>query len=217
MNQHFPLHNPQYHPFYNTNFSYPLPVPVAPAYNNVNPHHNFLSPTPPPSQRYLFPLPLPTLKELSTPSSPMYIPILTGRSDWCPWSEALMMAVMGMNLFGHIGEDHDSQWGFDPGLMPTYPLNIHQNSSPKGLQAWNIWWIQDGQVLHLLVSWLLPTAHSQLPGAGNAQPQRCTAWSVYWELVHLFGGTDFHLAAVMCNELIALHCAPSHILDYISH
>jgi len=194
-NQHCPIydtnppstsHNHQYCLFYNTNFSYNPPVTSTHAYNNANPHHNFLSPTPLPSQQYLLPLPLPTLKELSMPSSPMYIPILTGRSDWCPWSDALTTAVIGMNLFGHIAEDHDSQWGFDPGLIPTYlpvihqgfdpgsiptylPV-IHQNSSPKEFQAWNIWWIHDGQVLHLLVSWLSPNARSQLPGAGTSQP-----------------------------------------------
>jgi len=53
--------------------------------------HNLLSPTPLPYQWY----PLPTLKELSTLSTPMYIPILTGRSDW---SEALI----GLVRVGHL-------------------------------------------------------------------------------------------------------------------
>jgi len=83
--------------------------------------HYFLSPTLFSPQQYLLPTSLPTSTEPSTPSSPMYIPILMGRSDWCPWSEALTMAVIGMNLFGHIAEHHDSQWGFDPGSVPTYP------------------------------------------------------------------------------------------------
>lgn len=121
-----------------------------------------------------------------------------------------------MNLFGHIAEDHDSQWGFDLGSMPTYPPVIHQNYSPEELQAWNIWWIWDGQVLHLLVSQLSPNACSQLPGAGTSQPRRRTARSVYRELVRLFGGTDFNSAAVMHDELIALHCAPARISDYVS-
>jgi hypothetical protein len=211
-NQPFSSHNQQYRPVYDTNFPYPL----APTYNNVNAQHNFMSPTPLPSQRYLLPLPLPTLKEPSTPSSPTYIPILTGRSDWCPWSEALTTAVIGMNLFGHIAEDHDSQWGFDPGSMPTYPPIIHQNSSPEEIQAWNVWWICNGQVLHLLVSRLSPNARSQLPGAGTSQPRRRTARSVYSELVRLFGGTDFNSAAVMRDELVALHCAPTRISDYVS-
>jgi hypothetical protein len=175
-NQPFSSHNQQYRPVYDTNFPYPL----APTYNNVNAQHNFMSPTPLPSQRYLLPLPLPTLKEPSTPSSPTYIPILTGRSDWCPWSEALTTAVIGMNLFGHIAEDHDSQWGFDPGSMPTYPPIIHQNSSPEEIQAWNVWWIRDGQVLHLLVSRLSPNARSQLPGAGTSQPLRSSIHAGMW-------------------------------------
>ena len=173
-NQPFASHNTQSWPLYDTNFS------SAPIHhlknNNVNIWHNFLSPTPSLPQ-YLLSHPLPTLKEPSTPSSPTYIPILTGRLDWCPWSEALTMAVMGMNLFRHIAEDseQDSEWDFDPGLVPTYPpICIHQNSLPEEIQAWNIWWAHDGQVLHLLVSQLSPIVCSQLPGAGSSQPQQCT-------------------------------------------
>jgi len=81
-----------------------------------------------------------------------------------------MMAVFGMNLFRHIAEHHDSQWGFDPGSIPTFPPVVHQTSSPEEIQAWNIWWIRDGQVLHLLVSRLSPAVRSQLPGMGSSQP-----------------------------------------------
>jgi len=35
--------------------------------------------------------------------------------------------------------------------------------------------------------------------------------------VRLFSGTDFNSAAVMCDELVALHCVPSRISDYFSH
>jgi len=31
------------------------------------------------------------------------------------------MAVMGMNLFGHIAESYNEQWGFDPGSIPILP------------------------------------------------------------------------------------------------
>jgi len=127
-----------------------------------------------------------------------------------------MTTVIGMNLFGHIAEGSDSQRVYDPGLIPTYPPVIHQNSSPEELQAWTIWCLHDGQVLHLLVSRLLPNAHTQLPGTGTSQPQCRTVQSVYWELVHLFGGTDFNSAAVMHDELITLHCAPQRISDYVS-
>jgi len=220
-NHSFTSHSNQHSPFYDTNYSsYPLSPASTPAYhsdyNNINVLHNFLSPTLFSPQRYLLPTSLPTLTEPSTPSSPTYIPILTGRLDWCPWSEALTMAVIGMNLFGHIAEHHDSQWGFDPGSVPTYPPVIHQNSSLEEIQTWNIWWIRDGQVLHLLVSRLSPTVRSQLPGTSSSQPRRRTARSVYREIVCLFGGTDFNSAAVIRDELIALHCAPSCISDYVS-
>jgi len=90
--------------------------------------------------------------------------------------------------------------GFDPGSIPTYPPVIHQNSSPKEFQAWNVWWICDGQVLHLLISWLSPNTCSQLPGTGTSQ------------------GTDFNSAAVMCDELVTLHCVPlasaGHLFDH---
>jgi len=79
-NQPFISHNNQYRPIYDTNF---LPDPLQ--------NHPYPSPLSP--QQYLLPTSFPILKEPSTPSSPMYIPILTGRSDWCPWSEALMTAV----------------------------------------------------------------------------------------------------------------------------
>jgi len=68
-------------------------------------HNNLLSPSPLFSLRY--PIPLPTMKEPPTPSSPTYIPILTGRSNWCLWSEAVTMAIMGLNLYGHIAEHYD--------------------------------------------------------------------------------------------------------------
>ena len=163
--------------------------------NNVNTtqhlHHNLLSPTPLSFLPYPSIPNLPTIKEPATPSSPTCIPILTGRSDWCPWSKVLLMAVFGMNLFGHLAEDYDPQWGYDPGSIPTYPPVIMPNSSPEELQAWNLWWIQDGQVLHLLISRLSASAHTQLPGAGSAQPQQHSARSVYKEVVWLFAGTDF--------------------------
>ena len=189
-NQPFSSHNNnQYRPIYDTQpfSSTYVNLPTGPPLyhsnqNNVNPtqrlQHNLLSPTPLPFHPYPFLPTLPTIKEPSTPSSPTYIPILTGRSDWCPWSEALMTAVFGMNLFGHLAEDYDPQWGYDPGSIPTYPPVITRNSSPEGLQAWNLWWIRDGQVLHLLVSRLSASARAQLPGAGSARPQRRTARSV---------------------------------------
>ena len=31
---------------------------------------------------------------------------------------------MGMNLYSHIAEHYDSQWGYDPGSIPTYPPSI---------------------------------------------------------------------------------------------
>jgi len=121
-----------------------------------------------------------------------------------------------MNLFGHITEHYDSQWGFDPGSVPAHPPVVNQNSLPDELHTWNLWWTRDAQVLHLLVSCLSPSVRTQLPGTGSSQPQRCTAHSVYQELVRLFSGMDFNSAAVIRDELIALHCAPSHISDYIS-
>lgn len=127
-----------------------------------------------------------------------------------------MTAVFGMNLFGHLTEDYDPQWGYDPGSIPTYPPVITCNSSPEELQAWNLWWIRDGQVLHLLVSQLSVSARAQLPGAGSAHPQQRSARSVYKELVRLFSGTDFQTLAATHDELIALHCAPSRVPDYIS-
>jgi len=169
--QHCPLYdtNVPHFPVSSMYLILPTGPPVYHSHNNINnAPDNLLSPTPFPHQQY--PFSLPTLKEPSTPSTPMYIPILTGRSDWCSWSEALMTAVMGMNLFSHIAESYDPQWGYDPGSVPTYPPTINHNSSPDDLQAWTLWWTRDGQVLHLLVSRLSPTVHAQLPGAGSSQP-----------------------------------------------
>ena len=227
-NQTFYSWNNQYRPVYDTQpFSSTYAnLPTGPPLyhsnqNNINTtqclQHNILSPTPLSFLPYPSIPNLPTIKEPSTPSSPTYIPILTGRLDWCPWSEALMVAVFGMNLFGHLAEDYNPQWGYDPGSIPTYPLAITLNSSPEELQAWTLWWIQDGQVLHLLVSLLSASAHAQLPGAGSARHQRQTAWSLYKELVRLFAGTDYQTLGVIHDELVALRCAPSCILDYVAH
>jgi hypothetical protein len=92
-NQAFSSHNNQYHPLYDTQAfsSTYVNLPTGPPLyhsnqNNVNTQrvqHNLLSPTPLPSLPYPFLSTLPTIKELPTPSSPTYIPILTGRSDWC--------------------------------------------------------------------------------------------------------------------------------------
>ena len=166
----------QNHPLYDTNiphfpvFSmYPIfstsPLVYHPQ-NNNNAPHNLLSPTPLLHQRYPFPLPI---KELFTPSTPTYIPILTGRSDWCSWSEVLMTAVMALNLFGHIDKSYDPEWGYDPGSIPMYPPTIN-HTSPDDVQAWTLWWTRDGQVLHLLVSHLSPTRCAELPGAGSSHP-----------------------------------------------
>ena len=226
-NQAFYSQNNQYHPVYDMQAfsSTYVNLPTGPPLyhsnqNNINTtqrlQHNLLSPTPLPFLTYPSVPNLPTIKEPSTPSSPTFIPILTGRSDWCPWSEALMTAVFGMNLFGHLAEDYNPQWGYDPGSIPTYPPVITPNSSHEELQAWTLWWIRDGQVLHLLVSRLSASARAQLSGAGSARPQRRTARSVYKELVRLFAGTDYQTLGVTRDELVALRCAPSRILDYVA-
>jgi hypothetical protein len=204
-NRHFSSHNMQNRPFL------PMNQPFSSQNNQYRPLYD--------TQALPFPFPtlLPTIKEPSMPSSPTYIPILTGRSDWCPWSEALMTAVIGMNLLGHLAEHYDPQWGYDPGSIPTFPpVGITSASSQEELHTCALWWYRDGQVLHLLVSRLSPSARAQLPGAGNSQPQRRTARSVYTELVRLFGGTDYQTAAVTRDELISLRCAPSRIADYIA-
>ena len=119
-NQAFYSQNNQYCPVYDTQAfsSTYVNLPTGPPLyhsnqNNINTtqclQHNLLSPTPLPFLTYPSVPNLPTIKEPSTPSSLTFIPILTGRLDWCPWSEALMTAVFGMNLFGHLAEDYNPQ------------------------------------------------------------------------------------------------------------
>jgi len=119
MNQAFSSPNNEYHPLYNMQA-----LPFSSTYVNM--------PTSPPlyHSNQNNASTLPTIKEPPTPSSPTYIPILTRRLDWCPWSKALMMVVMGMNLFGHLMEHYDPQWGYDPGSIPMYAPVIIPNSSP---------------------------------------------------------------------------------------
>ena len=50
----------------------------------------------------------------------------------------------------------------------------------------------------------------------NLQPRLRTARSVYKELVRFFAGTDYQTLGVTCDELVALRCAPSRILDYVA-
>jgi len=78
---------------------------------------------------------------------------------------------MAMNLFSHIAESYDPEWGYDPGSILMYPPTLNHTSSPDNVQAWTLWWARDGQVLHLLVSCLSPTICTQLPGAGSSHPQ----------------------------------------------
>ena len=63
------------------------------------------------------------------------------------------------------------------------PPTITPNYTPEEFHAWNLWWTSNGQVLHLIISQLSPAACTQLPGAGNSQPQCCTTHSVYRVLV----------------------------------
>ena len=123
-----------------------------------------------------------------------------------------MISVMRMNLFAHLVENYNAQWGFDPGFMLIYLPTITPNSSPEEFYAWNIWWARDGHVLYLLTSCLSLSAPAQFLNAGNSQPQCHTAYSVYKELLCIFSGTDFHTATVTWDELSVRCCAPSSIL-----
>jgi len=53
---------------------------------------------------------------------------------------------MGMNLFGHIVEHYDPEWGYDPESVPTYPPVINNTSSPEELHMWNIWWTMEQNI-----------------------------------------------------------------------
>jgi len=80
-----------------------------------------------------------------------------------------------MNLYGHIAVNYTSRYGYDPGLKPTYLPIIDENASMDKVVAWYYWWCHDGQVSHLLFSWLSATACLQLSGAGATHHDRRTA------------------------------------------
>ena len=69
---------------------------------------------------------------------------------------------MGMNLYGHIAEHYDSQWGYDPGSLPTYPPTIvcgkvGGNFSWGALKNLGAKWYLDGVVIKFVGAYLMPS------------------------------------------------------------
>jgi hypothetical protein len=206
-------HNTEQHPFIIPHSSmYPQLPTEPPIYNTHNPHIN-----PPSLPRHPTSLctALPDIKDSALPSS-TYIPLLTGRTDWGSWSDTVSVAIMNMNLYGHIAEKYTPRFGYNPGSKPTYPPIIDENASTNEVASWYDWWHRDGQVSHILFSRLSATARSQLSGMGATHHHHRTAQELYTELVNLFGGTDYNTAAAVCEDLSQLLCAPNRVHDYIT-
>ena len=206
-------HNTKHHPFNMPHSStYPELPTGPPLYNTcTNPDTN-------PSFLQYFSnscLTLPDFKDSSLPSS-TYIPLLTGRVDWGAWSNTVSMAIMNMNLYGHIAKKYTPRYGYNPGSIPTFLPIIDENASTDDVVAWYNWWHHDGQVFHLLFSCLSATAFSQLSGAGATHHDCCMACELYMELVNLFGGTNFNTAAAIHKELSHLLCAPAKVNEYVT-
>ena len=205
------LHNTEHRPFIVLQFpTFPELPTGPPIYNTHNPHYASLRYLPYQNPRSV----LPDFKDSTLPSS-MYIPLLTGRADWGAWSDLVSTAIMNMNLYGHIVERYTPQYGFDPRSKPTYPPIIDENASQSDIISWYDWWCCDGQVSHILFSHLSASARSQLSGAGATHHTRWMARELYMELVSLFGGTDYNMAAAICEELSNLMCSPAKVQDYV--
>ncbi|KAF8868575.1 hypothetical protein BD779DRAFT_1683540 [Infundibulicybe gibba] len=155
----------QYYPLPDTHYVvYPPPPPAGPPLPTVPlPSPTILVPPavpiPSSSPRPFTPLafndalPLPSSSD-TVPSigSLTYIPILTGCSNWGPWSDAVAAAIKTHGLTRHICDDPPNGAPYDPWHVPLYPPTVSRDSSPQEIAAFELWWRRDGAAFHILVS-----------------------------------------------------------------
>ena len=205
-------------------FHQPQPIPTftAPQHINLpaNPYPTFTTPYP----IFTTPQPLynphPTHRVLNSPNpqislaysslpSTKDIPILTGRHDWGPWHSAVRTLILNSNLLGHIADDPLPGAAFDPGLWPTHPPTVHQQSTRAELQSFNDWWSHDGLASHILTSRLSPSVLGSLPIANERMGQRRSARTVYIALRHQYGAGDYSAVMIIEARLRQLRCLPT--------
>src|SRR5271168_4701680 len=156
----------------------------------------------------------------STLPSTKDVPILTGKHDWGPWHASVRALILNANLLGHIADDPLPGAVFDPGLWPTYPPTVHQQSSLVELQAFADWWSRDGLASHILTSRLSPSVLGSLPIPNERMGQRRSARTVYLTLWHQYGAGDYSAVMVIEARLRQLRCLPTRggtrVPDFIS-
>ena len=148
------------------------------------------------------------------------VPTLTGKLDWGPWHSAVRTLILNANLLGHIADEPLPGALFDPGLWPTYPPVVHQQSTPAELQSFAEWWSRDGLASHILTSRLSSTVLGSIPIANERMGHCRSARTVYITLRHQYGAGDYSAVMVIEARLRQLRCLPScggvRVLDFIS-
>lgn len=200
-----PLHLPMHPPSHNIPPSYP-PYPYHPAYYHPFPMHppflyNFLP------RQSQFPAPpvhslSSSLDTVPTIGSLTHIPILTGKSDWVPWSDRVGTTLLSHDLISHICEMLDPLAPFDICYVPSHPPPHHDvHSLTEELAAYCLWCHRDGAALSVLFGHLSPAVCLLLPNTG-AHVYYCTnhlqhsSSSLQWRGLVIHSGSQ---------EVTALH------------
>jgi hypothetical protein len=117
--------------------------------------------------------------------------------------------ILNANLLGHIADDPLPGAVFDPGLWPTYPPTVHQQSTNVELQSFTDWWTRNGLASHVLTSRLSPAVLGSLPIPNERMGQRRSARTVYLTLRHQYGSGDYLAVMVIEARLRQLRCLPT--------
>src|ERR1700678_4055587 len=148
------------------------------------------------------------------------VPLLSGKHDWGPWNSAVRALIMNANLLGHIADEPLPGASFDPGLWPTYPPTVRQDSSLAEIQLFTEWWTRDGLASHILTSRLTSSVLGCLPVANERMGHRRSSRTIYTTLCHQFGAGDYSAVMVIEARLRQLRCLPTcggvRVTDFIT-
>lgn len=161
--------------------------------------------------------PLPSsLDTVPTIGSLMHIPILTGKSDWIPWSDQVGATLLAHDLMSHICDTPEPNAPFDICFVPSYVLHHDAHSSPEELATYCLWCRRDGAALGVLFGCLSSSAHLLLPNTGARISCPTTVHIIYGMLIHHFGGGDWTSTIDLKKMLRMTVCIPSRVQEYVA-
>ncbi|KDR67710.1 hypothetical protein GALMADRAFT_79643, partial [Galerina marginata CBS 339.88] len=151
----------------------------------------------------------PNNSSLLKPSLPSTkdIPKLTGKNDWGPWHQAVTDLIANQQVYDHISDGLVNGARFEPSFIPTYPPDVHQNSSQAELAAYNTWWAMDGLAAHVLLSRLSESVLNSIPRANPLLGQRRSARDIMASLRQNYGAGDYSAASAIENKIRGLTCS----------